>query len=68
MTHDTVSPGNSPGMLTINPSVSASSTTVFDMEIIGNQADQLASIGNIAINGTLLSIIETRAVEALVYL
>ena len=56
-----VSPGNSPGILTINPSVSAASTAVFDMEIVGgfgaagtaDDADQLASSGNIALNGTL---------------
>jgi Secretion system C-terminal sorting domain len=46
-------PGNSPGTLTINPSVSTDPTTVFEMEIIGNQADQLASIGNIVLGGKL---------------
>ena len=57
-----LSTGMSPGTLTINPSVSATSTAVFDMEITGgygaagiaDDADKLVSVGNIEINGTLL--------------
>lgn len=49
----TISPGNSPGTLTINPSISTAPTAVFDMEIIGNQHDLLASSGGIGLDGTL---------------
>ena len=56
-----VTPGASPGILTINPSVSSTSAAIYDMEIIGgygasgiaDDADQLASSGNIGLAGTL---------------
>ena len=65
----TIAPGNSPGTLTINPSVSSTPTAVYDMEIIGgfgaagtaDDADQLASVGNIALNGTLHLILNSPA-------
>ena len=64
-----IAPGNSPGTLTINPSVSSTSTAVYDMEIIGgfgaagtaDDADQLASAGDIALNGTLHLILNNPA-------
>jgi hypothetical protein len=53
--------GNSPGTLTINPSISSANTAIYEMEITGgygiagisDDADQLASTGNIALDGTL---------------
>ena len=54
----TVAPGNSPGKLTISPSVTATSTAVFDMEInavgtAGTDYDQLAITGDFVSGGTI---------------
>lgn len=56
-----ISPGNSPGTLTVNPSISSTSDAVYIMEIVGASpgglvppsADKLESTGNIALSGTL---------------
>jgi hypothetical protein len=50
---DIISPGTSPGTLTINPSITSTSTAIYEMEIIGNQYDRLLSTGNIELGGTL---------------
>ncbi len=54
----TIAPGLSPGTLTINPSVSSTTAAIYEMEIMGNQADKLESTGNIALDGTLKLILD----------
>ncbi len=57
----TLAPGSSPGTLTINPSVSSTPTSIYEMEITGgygnagiaDDADKLESEGNIELDGTL---------------
>jgi hypothetical protein len=66
----TVAPGASPGTLTMNPSVSSTTSSIYEMEIIGgygaagtaDDADKLESSGNIALNGTLKIILNNPAV------
>jgi Concanavalin A-like lectin/glucanases superfamily/Secretion system C-terminal sorting domain len=48
-----VSPGNSPGTLTLNPSVTSTPYSNYIMEIVGAAADRLESVGDIALSGTL---------------
>jgi hypothetical protein len=65
-----VRPGASPGTLTLNPSVTAASNAIFEMEIIGgfgapgtaDDADKLESVGNIDLNGTLKILLTNPAI------